>query len=326
MRRILLWTAGGFGLFAVVVYFANSPFLAAPREGRPLLLAHRGLAQTFPHAGLAADTCTAGRIDPPEHPYIENSLPSIEAAFRYGADIVEFDVHPTSDGAFAVFHDWAVDCRTNGRGATREHSLAALKALDIGYGYTADGGRTHPFRGKGVGLLPSLDEVLDAFPDRRFLIHVKGNTVREGEMLAARLAELPPRRRQRLLVYGGDRPIRVLRQRFAEVPAMGKRAMLDCLIRYLSLGWAGHVPAACRRSILLVPVNYAPLLWGWPDLFIERMERVGTTVFAVGPWEGEDFSRGIDSLEALRELPGGFSGGVWTNRIDRLGPAVRGGG
>jgi hypothetical protein len=32
----------------------------------------------------------------------------------------------------------------------------------------ADGGKTFPFRGKGIGVMPSLDEVLQAFPDRSF--------------------------------------------------------------------------------------------------------------------------------------------------------------
>ena len=41
---------------------------------------------------------------------------------------------PASDGHFAVFHDWTLDCRAEGKGVTREHSLAALKQLDVGYG------------------------------------------------------------------------------------------------------------------------------------------------------------------------------------------------
>ncbi len=72
----------------------------------------------------------------------------MHAAFDAGADIVEFDVHPTTDGHFAVFHDWTLDCRTDGKGVTREHTLAELKKLDAGYGYTADGGKTYPLRGK----------------------------------------------------------------------------------------------------------------------------------------------------------------------------------
>ena len=117
-----------------------------------MLLAHRGLAQTFTREDLERDTCTATRINPPEHAFIENTLPSMEAAFAAGADVVEFDVHPTTDGQFAVFHDWTLDCRTEGNGKTRDHAMADLKRLDVGYGYTADGGKTFPLRGKGVGL------------------------------------------------------------------------------------------------------------------------------------------------------------------------------
>jgi glycerophosphoryl diester phosphodiesterase len=66
-----------------------------------------------------------------------------------------WNVHPTTDGQFAVFHDWTLDCRTDGHGITREHSIADLKKLDIGYGYTTDGGRRYPFRGSGVGMMPT---------------------------------------------------------------------------------------------------------------------------------------------------------------------------
>ncbi|MFO1100482.1 MAG: glycerophosphodiester phosphodiesterase family protein [Xanthobacteraceae bacterium] len=120
------------------------------------------LAQTFDLAGVTAETCTARRNCPPTHPFLENSLASIEAAFRLGADVVEIDINPTTDGQFAVFHDWSVDCR--GKGTTRARNPIRVEALDIGYGHTADDGATFPFRGRGVGLLPSLDEVLATFP------------------------------------------------------------------------------------------------------------------------------------------------------------------
>src|SRR5690606_32829727 len=120
-----------------------------------------------------------------------NTLPSMAAAFAAGADVVELDVHPTTDGRLAVMHDWTLDCRTEGAGETRSHDLAYLKTLDVGYGYTADGGMTFPLRGKGVGMMPELEEVLAAFPDRRFLINYKSNEEREGDMLAAVLAARP---------------------------------------------------------------------------------------------------------------------------------------
>lgn len=321
MRRILKLAAVAVLLFAAFAFFNNSVLFAPAREGGPVLLAHRGLHQTFSREGLRGDTCTASRIFPPEHPFLENTIASMAEAFRLGADIVEFDIHPTTDGQFAVFHDWTLDCRTNGSGVTREHSLSELKALDIGHGYTADGGKTFPFRGKGMGLMPSLDEVLAAFPERRFLINIKSDDPKEGELLAGRLARLKREQLDRLMAYGGDRPMRALRERLPSLKVMSRRSLTECGLRYLALGWSGHVPATCRNTIVLVPLNYAPLLWGWPDRFLERMARVSTEVFVIGPLDG-DFSSGIDDAAAFRALPENFSGGIWTNRIDRIAPLV----
>ncbi len=211
MRRILRFGLTFVMMAIAAIALGNSSLWTTP-ETKPTLLAHRGLAQTYGTAGLTATTCTASRILPPEHSFIENTLPSMRAAFAAGADIVELDVHPTTDGQIAVFHDWTLDCRTDGRGVTREHSLADLKKLDVGFGYTSDGGKSYPLRGTGIGLLPSLDEVLSAFPDKRFLIHIKSNDADEGRRLATRLKSLPPQQLQRLMIYGGALPVAEVRQ------------------------------------------------------------------------------------------------------------------
>jgi glycerophosphoryl diester phosphodiesterase len=323
LRTWIRVTAAGILLLAAFIYLNNATWLVSDPPRRPTLLAHRGLAQTFDLAGVGSDTCTATRIHPPEHPFLENTLPSMRAAFDAGADVVEFDIHPTTDGQFAVFHDWTLDCRTDGHGVTREHTLAALKMLDVGYGYTADGGKTFPFRGRGVGLIPSLGEVLDAFPDRRFLIHIKSNDSDEGAKLAARLRQLPAERRTRLMVYGGNAPIAVMRRELRDIPAMSGSTLKQCLLRYFAIGWSGFVPDACRNSLVLVPANYAPWLWSWPDGFINRMQRVSTDVFVIGRYDGGDFSSGIDTADDLNMLPKPYRTGIWTNRIDRIAPLVR---
>ena len=46
-----------------------------------------------------------------------------------------------------------------GTGNVSDYTMAELKKLDVGYGYTADEGKTYPFRGKGVGMMPELSEV-----------------------------------------------------------------------------------------------------------------------------------------------------------------------
>jgi len=307
---------------ALLVWLANSSRLIGPMEAGPLLLAHRGLGQEYPHEGLTSETCTAARILPPEHPYLENTIPSMQAAFDLGADIVELDVHPTVDGRFAVFHDWTVDCRTDGTGVTREKTLAYLQSLDVGFGYTADGGETYPFRGKGIGKLPALENVLDTFPDHRLLINVKSNDLREGELLAGLLAGLPSARLEKILVYGGARPIAVLRDRLPALRVMSQETLKHCLIRYIAFGWSGYVPASCERSLLLVPLNAAPWLWGWPHRFVRRMAAVGTPVFVVDDYAGGGFTQGLNRVEDLERLPSNFAGGIWTDRIDLLAPAL----
>lgn len=309
-------------LAATLLFLANSSRLAEPPADRPYLVAHRGLAQDFDRTGLDSETCTAARMLPSGHDYLENTLPSMRAAFALGADAVELDVHWTADGRFAVFHDWTLDCRTNGAGVTRQQTLAHLQALDIGYGYTADGGATHPFRGRGVGLMPSLDEVLAAFPDRDLVIDVKSNDPQEGAALASRLANLPPEQQRRLMVVGGSRPVNAVRQRLPFLRTAARPRLKRCLLRYLALGWSGYLPADCANSLVLVPANYAPWLWGWPNRFLRRMERIGSRVVLLGDYDGSGHSSGFDDPDRLADLPRGYAGGIWTDRIDRIGPAV----
>ena len=288
------------------------------------VLAHRGLHQTYSREDLERDTCTADRIFPPEHGHLENTIESMAAAFDLGADVVEFDIHPTTDGQFAVFHDWTLDCRTNGQGVTRKQSMTYLKSLDIGHGYTADRGHTFPFRGKFVGMMPTLDEILARFPDKRFLINIKSRDRDEGRQLAARLKQLPQAQRRLLMSYGDDGPEDALAHEMPDMRTMGRKRLMRCLARYVSYGWTGIVPQACRNMLILVPENYAPLLWGWPNRFLERMHLVGSEVYLRGPYgSGSQFPAGIDTVEQLNALPKAFPGGIWTDRIDLVAKHLR---
>lgn len=323
MRRIWRYLAFALIGFAAFVFLNNTSLFGPELPGEPLLLAHRGMAQRFETQGLTNDSCTAARMLPPTHAYLENTIASMRASFQAGADIVELDVHPTTDGAFAVFHDWTLDCRTDGQGVTREQSMAYLKTLDIGHGYTADGGKTFPLRGKATGLMPSLDEVLATFPDQSFLINVKSNDPSEGEALAKFLVGLPSPRRAQLMVYGGDRPMAALKSILPEVKTLSRSSLKSCLLHYIGYGWTGAVPSDCRSSVIFVPINIAPWLWGWPDRFLARMRSAGSAVFVIGPYRGGDFSTGIDSPEDLARLPEGYGGGVFTNEIEMIAPRLR---
>ena len=131
---------------AAGLWIANTSLFSDFPTDKPMrIIAHRGQHQTYDRTGLTNETCTAERIRPPTHGYLENTVDGMRAAFDAGADVVELDIHLTPDNQFAVMHDWTLDCRTDGKGVTEETPMATLKTPDSGYGYTADGGRTFPF-------------------------------------------------------------------------------------------------------------------------------------------------------------------------------------
>lgn len=64
----------------------------------------------------------------------ENTLRSFVRAEAEGVDVVELDLHLSSDGALVVMHDAEVDRTTDGSGAIADLTLEQLRALDAGHG------------------------------------------------------------------------------------------------------------------------------------------------------------------------------------------------
>lgn len=309
-------------MIALGLFLNNSSNLVARPDGIAGVLAHRGVHQTFSKKGLTRDTCTAARMNPPTNPYLENTMPSIAASFVAGATVVELDVHPTTDGEFAVFHDWGLECRTNGKGITREQSMSYLKTLDLGYGYTADDGQTFPFRGKGVGLMLTLAEVFKSFPDRRFLINIKSNDPSEADSLVAYLAANGIEATGDLWIFADGKPRNRLAQIAPNARVIGKQDLKTCSKAYLARGWSGAVPASCHGKFIAIPTNLAPMFWGWPNRLIERMEEADVEIMLVGP-VGHGGGIGVDDPADLKAVPKGFGGVIMTDNIEIIGPAVQ---
>jgi len=116
---------------------------------KPRLFAHRGGARIAP----------------------ENTLEAFAAGLAAGADRLEMDVHATRDGHVVVIHDPTVDRTTDGSGAVRTMTLDELRRHDAGARFAGDAG-DFPFRGRGVRV-PTLDEVLEAFPGVPLNVEIK---------------------------------------------------------------------------------------------------------------------------------------------------------
>ena len=96
-------------------------------------------------------------------------------AFRYsdelGADILEYDVHITSDNHLVVIHDSSVDRTTDGSGLVNDLTLEEVQSLDAGYHFQDENGE-YIYRNQGV-YIPTVDEVFEEFGHTRHLIELK---------------------------------------------------------------------------------------------------------------------------------------------------------
>ena len=300
------------------IYLANASWLAGVPDGEMSLMAHRGVHQIYHREGLTNTTCTAARIDPPAHSYIENTLPSMQAALEAGADMIELDVKLTTDGEFVVFHDATLDCRTDGEGKTHHRSLADLKALDIGHGYTADGGKTYPFRGQFIGAMPTLSEVVMAFPDTYFMVNLKHGKASEGQTY---LDYITAKGWQNLGLTASAKPAAVIQTARPDMIVQSRQNMKACLKGYVLTGWFGRMPEACENNYVAVPANFRPLIWGWPHRFEKRLNAVGSRSLLMGDYAGHG-SVGIDTGEQLNLIPENYKGIVFTNKIEVIGPEL----
>ena len=127
----------------------------------PVVLAHRGWRGYYP----------------------ENTMLALQKAAELPIDALEIDIHRTADNVLVVIHDETVDRTTNGTGPVRFYSLEELQALDAGYTWTNDAGKTFPFRGKGT-TIPTLEEVYKAFPDLWINIDIKQHDPQTAQALA----------------------------------------------------------------------------------------------------------------------------------------------
>ena len=123
-------------------------------QGRVLAFAHRGGAYH------------------PEIEGLENTLAAFRHAAALGYDYLETDAHVTRDGVLLAFHDEVLDRVTDRAGAIGDLDLAEVRQARIG----------------GREQVPTLAELVDAFPEARFNIDLKSERAVDAlaDFIAAR--------------------------------------------------------------------------------------------------------------------------------------------
>lgn len=112
----------------------------------PVALAHRG--GWLPSSG----TSTTGDM-----PSLENTLVTFRSAIELGYQYLETDVHATRDGVALAFHDATLDRVTDRSGAIAELPYTEVARARVG----------------GQEPVPTLEELLDAWPHARLNLDVK---------------------------------------------------------------------------------------------------------------------------------------------------------
>jgi glycerophosphoryl diester phosphodiesterase len=252
----------------------RSPILA----GAPLLIAHRG------GAGLAP----------------ENTLVAFHQAIEdWGADMIELDVHATADGRCVVIHDPTVDRTTDSTGRVDAMTLAELRQLDAGYRFTPDGGKSYPFRGRGVGI-PTIEEVLAALPTTRLTIEVKVGAAQRPLFEAIERA----RAAGRVIIGAEHEESRTLFATFpGEISASARQGLRFYALYRLGLArfWAPPVVA------LQIPESWR----GYRFLTPRLIRACHARGLAVHIWT-------VNEVAEMRRLLDWGVDGIMTDRPDRL--------
>jgi len=248
---------------------------------RPIVFGHRGASGERP----------------------ENTLPAFEHALSQGADILETDVHLCSDGAIVVFHDAQLDRTTDGSGPLASRSLAELKALDAGYRFTPDQGRSFPYRDQGVQI-STLQEVFEALPGVRFNVELKGS---EPRLVEGVLGLVAATGRAHLTLLAAEeektmRAVRECRRRLGVDTALG--ASVSDVLGFVRAA-LGEGPPPAEPMALQIPATFAGKPLATPEL-IAYAHHHGVQVHVWTVNEGAEMERlldlGVDGL--MSDFPG----------------------
>jgi glycerophosphoryl diester phosphodiesterase len=274
------------------------------------IVAHRGAHVMWKQGEYDLTTgCEATHIYKPteEQTYIENTIESIKRAFELGATIVEIDIRPSKDNVLMISHEENLECKTDGHGKIYDYTAEELKNLDVGYGFTYDNGETYPFRGKGLGKMPTLKEVLEEFPDKKFLIDHKDRTKETADLLIEELKNLKEKQRKNIYYWGSKEIGDYIQSEIFEVKRLlaNRSEMKSCLLKYiLSFGIFGFGDE-CNGLAVGMTKEYSKYMWGWPYNFIKKAHKNNSPVYLM-----------VDTLEEIEWAKSLPIDGIITDHIE----------
>ncbi len=242
------------------------PYLATGGRHGPLAFAHRG--------GAAAGD--------------ENTIAAFERAVNLGYRHLETDVHATADGVVVVFHDATTDRMLGRPGRIADLAWADLRTVRAG----------------GAPVVPRLDELLGAWPDRYLNIDVKA----DGAVVPTVDAIRRTASEQRVLL-ASFRDARVVRARKAAGPGLATSLGQRAAARLWAASRAGGGGVAAARGAVAAQL---PLRLGGVTITDRRLIRYAHRLgLAVHVWT-------VDDPGDIRGLLDAGVDGIMTDHIDVL--------
>jgi glycerophosphoryl diester phosphodiesterase len=241
-------------------------------------------------------------------------------AWRMGADMVAVDVARTADNAIVLFPDRDLACRTQASGPVSGSTLAAIKTLDPGYRFSADG-RAFPLRGPQTGTIPTLEDAFRAASGVAYLFRLTADDPADAEVLVATLKRLG--RDPGALgdgFAGTPRQLETIRRAFPHAWAWNPEGARACAQRYRLIGWTSLVPAQCRGGTMAIPIGSSLTMWGWPNRLLARLKANGAHAIALVDL---DSGAGLTHARQLGDIAQSFTGYVLVDDYWTVGPAIR---
>jgi glycerophosphoryl diester phosphodiesterase len=259
-----------------------------PRTGFPFL-DEGGPVLAFAHRGGARHPELAG---------LENTRAAFAHAVALGYRYLETDVHVTRDGVLVAFHDTLLDRVSDGSGGLADVDAAGLARVRVA----------------GREPVPTLADLVEAFPDARFNIDLKsaGAVPALADFVARRdltdrvlVGSFSPRRMRRFRRLAGRR-----------VPTSAHPVEVAAFV--LLPGWLARRLTRGRVAALQIPHRHGPLTIAGSRV-VRRAHAAGIPVHV---WTVDDpdemrllLDRGVDGLmtdrtDVLRSVL--TERGLWT--------------
>lgn len=227
-----------------------------------------------------------------EHP--SGTMYALRESLGLGADMLELDVQPTKDGHLMVLHDQSVERTTGAARSVYDMTLAEVQKLDAAHNFVPGRGTVnglgadkYPLRGVRLGKkapplgytaedfrIPSMEEVLRAFPGVPMNIEIKGRSdedrdsfLRNADLLVALLKRVP---HPPLIVVSFNQD--AVDRFHAALPEIAVAPGITGVAAFIATGIAPEGTKA-----LQVPPAFSGLTIMTPD-FVQRAHRAGHAV------------------------------------------------